>query len=299
MPMSVLIAGLLAAAQASPPAEPAIVEISCPIGGASFDYVRPVPEAVTGLRPDGKPYSGATYPPALPECPDNGLVLYKDYDEAEIAKLKPVIESADYQAQRGTDTAYYRAYRLMRVLGEAPDDYLWTLLQASWEADDRPELRTRYLTELVEAAAEVPARPEDLNWIGMEARTVNALRELGRFNEARARLASLPLASLDVAVPEAGKASEAEIRSARSRRNWSIYFKLLAGAIDRWDASMEPPDMIPRTVALARCADKDAARGDTWRTFCDAQASAAPAAEQADPGKEMEVLRRPRKESGR
>jgi hypothetical protein len=303
MPVLILAAALLAAAQA-PPAVPGqastTVAMTCPIGGASFEFVRPAASDPIGTRPDGKPYGPVRYPLALPECPDNGLVMYKDYDQAEVEKLTPMVASADYQALR-KDSAYYRAYRLMRELGEAPDDYLWALLQASWEADNRPELRTRYQTELIEAAAAVPARPQDMKWIGMEGRVINALRELGRFDEAKAKLTSLSLASLDVPLPQAGQGSEDEIKDARNRRFWLDYFKALGAAINRWDRSAEPFDMIPRAIAIRLCVAKEGGLDEQQRVFCKTQAAAVEElrAARVDRTKELEALRKSREESGR
>ena len=159
---------------------PAAETMTCPIGGGSFSFTPPGSVTATGERPDGKPFGSTTFPVAVPECPDNGLVLYKDYTPEEVAKLEPIVASEAYQALRKADTPYYRAYWLMKAMGLPPERYLWALLQASWEAEAKPELRKRYLTELAEASAAVPARPGDLNWIGMEGRAINALRELGR-----------------------------------------------------------------------------------------------------------------------
>src|SRR5687767_13322270 len=246
---------VLAAALAAAPLVPATAgtpvtrDMTCPIGGASFQFTTTGSYTSFGTRPDGKPYGSWTFPLALPECPDNGLVLYKEYTPEEVAKLEPLVASEAYQALRRTDTQYYRAYWLMKQMGLAPEDYLWVLLQASWEADGRPELRARYLTELVEGSAEAPPRLDDLNWVGMEARAVNALRELGRFDDALARLDMISLAPLDVTVPP-GAAGDAAVQQAKQRRAWFTFLKDLRRVIERKDATAEPFDLIPRTVAL-------------------------------------------------
>src|SRR5438132_1203852 len=84
-----------APAKSGPPAAGAATAsapttITCPVGGATFQYAPAAPGPTPGERPDGKPY-GAGWPPPLPECPDNGLVLYKQYSAAEAAKLEPLI----------------------------------------------------------------------------------------------------------------------------------------------------------------------------------------------------------------
>jgi hypothetical protein len=280
-------------------ATPLTEAMTCPIGGGSFSFTAPAPYTTTGERPDGKPYGSANFPLPLPECPDNGLVLYKDYTAAEVAKLEPIVASEAYQALRKDDTPYYRAYWLMKAMGLAPERYLWPLLQASWEAEAKPELRKRYLTELAEASAAVPAKPGDLNWIGMEGRAINALRELGRFDEALARLDKVPLGGLDVPVPAgAGPDNAAQTRI---RRGWLALLTAIRPVIERRDSSLEPLDLLPRSVAVERCVEAAGKLDEAGRAVCDKE-SAAVAKVQAERDKlarEMEALRQSREASGR
>jgi hypothetical protein len=287
------------AAPAARPAAPAPREMTCPIGGASFTYTRPGPQSVKGTRPDGKPI-GAAAPPPLPECPDNGLVLYKDYSPEEVTKLETLIASPAYQALRASDTQYYRAYWLMKEMGVEPETYLWALLQASWQADGRPELRSRYLGELVESSAKVAPNPASLNWVGMEAHAINALRELGRFDEALSRIDMVPLQPLDVRIP-AGAATLPAVQEARKRRTWLAFFKSLKTAIERKDSSLEPLDLIPRAVALERCIDGVAGLSEAGKSFCQAQATAVASvkANRDRQARELEALRTSRDSSGR
>lgn len=302
---SILLAGALLAAQALPPAvaaapAPAARSMTCPVGGAAFTY-RPAAAAVpTGERPDGRPYATGTVPPPLPECPDNGLVLYKDYEPDEIAKLAPLVSSDAYQALRKEDVPYYRAYWLMKQMGLGPEEYLYVLLQASWQAEDRPELRRKYLAELAEVSAKVPERPKDLNWIGMEGRAINALRELGRFDEAAARLAKVPLKALDVPAPPPLDASPAA-RDAKVRRAWLAYFTAMKPVLAHKDASLDPFNLLPRGVALGRCLDAAASLDDAQKAWCVAASTDVEALRtaRAKADAETKALQRPREESGR
>src|SRR3954468_21691073 len=122
MRKSLIAVALAGAAMAAVPASgqgTASRTMTCPIGGASFAYVVPVGVPPLGDRPDGKPY-GTAAPTPLPECPSNGLVLYKDYTPDEVARLEPLVGSDDYQGLRKADTQYYRAYWLMRKM-EVPE----------------------------------------------------------------------------------------------------------------------------------------------------------------------------------
>src|SRR5687768_13394200 len=117
---------------------PVTRDMTCPIGGAAFKFTTTASHTTFGTRPDGKPFGSWTFPLALPECPDNGLVLYKDYTPEEVARLEPLVASEAYQALRKEDTPYYRAYWLMRAMELVPERYLWALLQAGWEAEAKP-----------------------------------------------------------------------------------------------------------------------------------------------------------------
>jgi tetratricopeptide (TPR) repeat protein len=302
----VLTAALAAFASpaAGAPAAPATTRaMTCPVGGAKFQFqFQPIASpVVAGERPDGRPVGGIKFPLALPECPDNGLVLYKEYDAGEVAKLEPLIASEAYRALRKDETQYYRAYWLMREMSLPPERYLWALLQASWEAEGRPDLRKRYLEELVEASAKVLQRPGDLSWIGMEGRAINALRELGRFDEALARLDKVPLTGLDAPAPTGAAATPQALAQARSRRGWRSFFTAIRPAIERRDSSIEPLDLLPRSVAAGRCLDEAGKLDETGRAFCakEAETVAAVKAARDKQAKELEALRRSREASGR
>jgi hypothetical protein len=302
-----LAAALLAAsgaAPARPGAEPRpsadrpAQTMKCPIGGATFSYKPALPPAAIGYRPDGRPYADGVVPPPLPECPDNALVLYKDYSDDEIAKLTPLVESADYQALR-KEGQYYRAFWLMKQMGVDSNLYLLALLEAAWQADDRPELRARYLAEFADESAKVEPRPDDINWVGMEGRAVNALRELGRFDEAEARLAKVPLDALKV--PDLAGATGADARRAQLRRTWLTYFEQEKAAIARRDSAIEPYEMIPKELALRYCLERATALDTHQQAFCTREKAAVDAMRSAlDNSKvDLKALERPRSESGR
>ena len=287
-----LAAVAVLAAGAASAGMPVTETMTCPIGGGSFSFTTTASYSTYGERPDGKPYGSWTFPLALPECPDNGLVLYKQYTPEEVARLEPLVASEAYQALRKEDTPYYRAYWLMKAMELGPERYLWALLQASWEAQDKPELRKRYLAELADASAAVPPRPADLSWIGMEGRAINALRELGRFDEASARLAKVPLAEL---------AAVGDTPEAKSRRGWHAFFTAIKPAIERRDSSIEPLDMLPRSVAFGRCLDQGDKLGETDKAFCEKEKKGVEElrAARAKMDKEMDALKQSREQSGR
>jgi hypothetical protein len=290
------------AAMLAPPAAAAPTgaarTMKCPIGGAEFEWTPMLPPAALGYRPDGKPYGAGAAPPALPECPDNGLILYKDYSADEIERLAPLVASGDYQALR-RDAQYYRAYWLMKQMGVDSRLSLLALLQAAWQSDDRPEMRARYLAEFAEETGKVEPRPEDINWIGMEARAIDALRELGRFDEAEARLARVPLDSLQGSNLVADSAADEQ--KAQLKRTWLTFFEQLKAAIARKDSDIEPLDMIPRQVALNYCIERLDSLDAHQKAFCAKEKSAVAEMKAALGSSQVDLkpLSRPRSESGR
>ncbi|HEX8572348.1 MAG TPA: hypothetical protein VF759_06320 [Allosphingosinicella sp.] len=288
---------------ASPAAagKPVTRAMTCPIGGGSFQFTTTASYSTFGERPDGKPYGSWTFPLAIPECPDNGLVLYKDYTAEEIAKLEPLVASEAYQALRKQDTPYYRAYWLMKAMGLGPERYLVALLQASWEAEAKPDLRKRYLAELAEISGQVTPRPGDLNWIGMEGRAVNALRELGRFDDAMARLDKVPVAGLNVETPAGAGASQEAVAQARIRRGWHNFFTAIRPVIARRDSSIEPLDLMPRSVAVGRCLEAADKLDEAGRAYCTKESAAVEALRKSrdKQARELEALQQSREASGR
>jgi hypothetical protein len=201
-----------------------------------------------GQRPDGKPYGSWEFPEPLTECPD-GLVMFRPtFEDHEVDALRALVASAKYQAlRRSGDTTYYRAYWLMRRMGDSLPDQIVTLGQAIWQADGDAAIRRRYLEELT-VRARALAPPTDLEGLGLRAWMINALRELGRFAEAEAMLRGT---SFNFAVDREG---------AREVREWRRYYRRLGRLVARRDAAMEPSDWIPRLETARR--ERERRRGE-------------------------------------
>ena len=242
-------------------------KMTCPIGGERFTHISTASYSRWGERPDGKPYGSWEFPLAIPVCPGNGLVLYKAFSKDELERLKPLIASPEYRQMAINDTPYYRAGWLAHALDPATANRAWWLLSASWETDGDPVRKARYQREFIAAAAKMTAKPADLEWLVLQARVINAHRELGEFDQALSLLKSLSLASLDVPLPAEkvsgqtasglGKRIEnhEEIEAARNKRAWLEHFQLLETVIARRDASAEPLDMIPLREAAGKCGE--------------------------------------------
>lgn len=224
-------AALLALAVAPAPALagiPVTREMTCPIGGERFSFTTTASYSVFGARADGKPYGSWDFPLAIPECPGNGLVMYKDFDQAELTRIGAIIAGDDYRALRRDSTPYYRLHWLLGRMEAPREQVLWALIQATWEDPDQSPRRMRYLGEIATIALAETAAPASLPDYGLRAYGINALRELGRFEEADALLARTPLGPLR---PEGTLAGA----DPRQRAGWLQHYTKLQTVLARRD----------------------------------------------------------------
>lgn len=87
------------------------------------------------------------------QCPNDGMVMYKDnFTPEEVAILKGYLPTVEYQQMIKEDTTYWRVAKLEEKLG-APLYTRWnTLLQATWQASsDQYESYARETINVIEA----------------------------------------------------------------------------------------------------------------------------------------------------
>jgi hypothetical protein len=225
---------------------------TCPVGGETFKYMALGSISQWGALPDGMPLGSGRFPNLPPQCPGNGLVMYRAFTAQDIAKLVPYVAGADYKALRtGGETPYYLAYRTAVMLGDA--DAPWLLLSASWEAKnkdpDGPMVK-RYNEEFVTAARATPGDPRSFETIALRFRTANALRELGRWDEAEALRASIV-----VSADTGGQDTDAQ----KNRAGWTRMIAALQAPILRKDQTRAPIDMLGDRQIASRCLAKEIA----------------------------------------
>ncbi len=242
-------AGLAPPARAGIPIER---EITCPVGGEIFQYFTTASLSTFGSRPDGKPYGSWTFPVPLPECPSNGLVLYRDFPPEEIAQLTQLVQSPEFAALR-EEVPYYRAQWLAtRMDADEAGLALWLLLRASWDEDNADaQQKTRYQTEFVKRAAAYPIDQANTDTLILRFRVANALRELGRFDEALVVLDTIPL---DAPPPLLGNPPTDDDDNRDAREYLTVQSALLREYIARRDTSAEPARMVPENIAAYNCA---------------------------------------------
>jgi hypothetical protein len=231
----------------------------CPIGGQRFELRYPSGHTIMGQRPDGLPIGSMAFPVALPECPGNGLILYKRFDAAELARLETLIASEPYRALRREDAQYYRYHWLLREMGAPALEQVQALGKAVWQAEAGTPRRQRYLRALIEASAALPGEPADLPGFAIRGQWINALRELGRFEEAAALLAQTDIAPLQVDDPD------------DERERWRRHYATMATLIGRRDAAVAPLDVLPLHEANRICHERRSTLGAGERAYCDGE----------------------------
>lgn len=196
---------LLAMAPATPaPEAPKGTEFTCPVGGERFLQDVEAPFYPLEGLPNGSSMGGQFSDRMVPICPGNGLVMVPKYDgedgdpEAmtaytpeEIAELPALIASPEYKAL-ANEAAFFRLYWLATKLGRPTMQRFHLLQHVSW-VGQKPEQHRANLERFLALGEPLIAAPDfdpDRRW---QARLylANALRELGRFDEAKARLETL------------------------------------------------------------------------------------------------------------
>lgn len=218
-------------------------EVTCPIGGETFSMRPMASTSYWGQRPDGMRY-GPNPVPSIPECPENGLLLFKDFSDRELRLLAEAVASEEWERLRAEETQRYRQYWLLRVIDAPPLDVAAALLQATWLPDNRGGMRPRYMKEFVNFMATFPLDDESF-WLHLRA--ANALRDLGRFEEAAAIVEQL--ASAPARPPRAG---------AQQLEFVDEFLVELRKLIVERNAAIEPANLTVGDNAIARrCASAD------------------------------------------
>ncbi|MGB3471645.1 MAG: hypothetical protein WBA51_12555 [Erythrobacter sp.] len=220
-------------------------EFVCPIGGEKFKAKVIASTSTFGQRADGRPYGGVANWP-IPECPSNGLPLFKDdFTPEEIAVLRVAIATDEFKAMRVHDTARYRLYWLLGELGTPIANRIGSLYRATWQSDSDQERKIRYQAQFIEAATgwERPgdddADAQD-SWFWMNMRAVNALRELGYFETGLDRLR---------VVMQPGHLPKEEDAASSAR----LYASMLEPLLLEKNPHPEPTNITPAHQAKFRC----------------------------------------------
>lgn len=244
-------------------------DMVCPIGGEKFKHTSTGSYSTFGARPDGKPYGSWIFPMPIPVCPSNLLPIYDKFTPEKIAKLEPLVRSAEYRAMASANKPYFNAAWLMERSGEKAQTVAWMIVKASWEADDQPQLKRVYQEAYVARIRALPEAGDATDWLFYQVRAANGLRELSRFDEAAAMIAMLqPKAKALVAVAKAEPVKDTDKDRLENAEYLVGFLDKLAETSTARNPSSEPVTMLDPRSAESMCKQKEAPLNEPDRATC-------------------------------
>lgn len=216
------------------------VKMKCPIGKETFKADQVGSYTTFGQRPDGKPYGTLSVVP-IPECPSNGFPMFEEtFSKEAIAVLTPIVTGAAFQASRQSETQHYRVWMLQKALGVPLTRQAFSLMVAGWETDSDAVRKARYQSEFVALIDSIDRTANQDDWFWLNLRAANALRELGRFDEALQRF--------DQVLPHIAAQEDEDVRNEAGP-----YIELLKQATREQNRSAEPVGIVPDDAGAFRC----------------------------------------------
>ena len=168
----------------------------CPVDGVEFEYTIAMSGTSWGKRLDLRPTGPIVSPWPIPQCPECGFILYKtEFTEKELQTLKAYVLSDDYRRIDRANVPYYFLASLKRMMGGDSADIGYTLLMASWQAEDSRD-ETRMFTYLEAGLQEfilylAEAAKDDETTVTVQILAGEIERRLGLFERAKERFAGL------------------------------------------------------------------------------------------------------------
>ena len=213
-----LVALLASSAASRPPPPRELPKYVCAVGGERFEQYGhtqnrvdekgeqlSAPKAWLPIRFDIDEFNG------FPECPTNGLPMYREFTPGELARLPALLKDREFRALRKDTPQPMRAHWLATELGDSAEAKLYLIVPAL-DLARSSAMRKRALLQIVAAFETSPfgaswhARYDIGEFLTEKIRFrliyVHALRELGLFERALAELKSLPIKQLTGIVPK-------------------------------------------------------------------------------------------------
>ncbi|MBL9051285.1 MAG: hypothetical protein JNK19_14335 [Tabrizicola sp.] len=132
--------------------EPTEEIIICPVGKERFTVVGTNSCSTMGAHMSLRPVTSCDFALGLPVCPKNGLPVYRDFERAEIKRLRAFMKTDEYKALL-TESPYLRAYEIeAHLVGEHSPLAFDLLRQGIWRDRDAVSRDADFLDLLVQEA---------------------------------------------------------------------------------------------------------------------------------------------------
>ncbi|MEZ0261650.1 MAG: hypothetical protein ACAH80_11620 [Alphaproteobacteria bacterium] len=175
-------------------------QLTCPIGGETFDVLQLGTHSTFGMYLDRRPVSYLGLPGPLPVCPKNGMVVTRPkYTDEELKKIGEALASEEYKKiYAGQQATYFLYAEQSRLAGF--DDPSWgvrwqQLVSATWEADvcrDKEKYKAYATAAIAEMQAAFTAMtPKDEFYWTVGLLIPEMQRRLGDFDAAKESLLNL------------------------------------------------------------------------------------------------------------
>ena len=196
------------AAEPARPGIPVETEMTCPVGGEVFTITETASCSTMGRTMSFKPLTSCDFVTRMPVCPGNGLPVYDDFTEVDIAMLTTFVETDDFAALRQLPP-FLRAYGTARHLGdEGSEAGFWLLLNAHWyEPEAFLKNASALDTFIAETDAHIARAPDD------EAPFLNAILGYALLRAGRTEAGEARLSRADAEGPDHLKSYVAQVRA--------------------------------------------------------------------------------------
>lgn len=127
---------VICCAQTALAGSPINVPMTCPVGGEKFEITSTSSCSTMGRTMSFRPVTSCDWKTHMPACPTNGLPIYREFTEVEIADLETYLASDNWEQVR-TLPPMQRAYALADHMGDTTAPFgFFMLLNAMWYEPD-------------------------------------------------------------------------------------------------------------------------------------------------------------------
>lgn len=169
----------------------------CPVGGESFENTGTLSCSTQGRTMSFRPVTSCDFVTRLPVCPSNGLPVYQNFSDEQVADLDSFLETPEFERLKLLPP-WQRAYGVSEHLGETGTAISFNLLlNAMWYETDSFLANDGALDSLLtETDSELERSPEESKPF-LDAIIGYTLLVSGRVDEAEMRLDRASQASIE------------------------------------------------------------------------------------------------------
>jgi hypothetical protein len=162
--------------------------MTCPVGGEEFTTTGTASCTTMGRTMSFRPLTSCDFITRLPVCPSNGLPVFDEFTEDQVAELATFLKTTEYEKIKMLPP-WQRAYALAVHLGQSGTETAFWLMQNSmwYETESFFESQEALDQLLHEAEFELKRAPEEARPF-MNSVFAYALAYAGRLEESNERL---------------------------------------------------------------------------------------------------------------